>query len=91
MDTLGAKIPTRGAPPMKKLLAGPAIAGVLLLGTATGADAQVTPAQEETANEDDNSKVGLFGLIGLAGLAGLAGLKRNDRDNRYDNRSSQNR
>lgn len=74
---------------MKKMLAAPAIAGVLLLGTATIADATSAPEQEDTsAAEDDSDKTGLFGLVGLLGLAGLAGLKRRDTDNRYDNRGS---
>jgi len=70
---------------MKKILAAPALAGALLLGTATIADAQA-PAQEDTAddNDDDNGNLGLIGLVGLLGLAGLAGLKRRDH---YDNRS----
>jgi MYXO-CTERM domain-containing protein len=70
---------------MRKWIAVPALAGTLMLGTASVADAQ-QPAQDESANEDDNGNVGLFGLIGLAGLAGLAGLKRHDRHGRYDNR-----
>jgi len=74
---------------MKKMLAAPAIAGVLLLGTATMAEATTAPDQEETATEEDDSdKTGLFGLIGLLGLAGLAGLKRRDTDSRYDDRGS---
>ncbi len=69
---------------MKKMLAGPAIAGVLLLGTATIAEATTAPRQEEdTAAEEDSDKTGLFGLIGLLGLAGLAGLKRRDNDQSY--------
>jgi MYXO-CTERM domain-containing protein len=75
---------------MKKLLAAPAVAGALLIGTATIADAQQSPAQEETTgdDDDDNGNIGLIGLVGLLGLAGLAGLKRRDRyaDNRYDTR-----
>jgi LPXTG-motif cell wall-anchored protein len=74
---------------MKKIIAAPALAGALLLGTATIADAQHAPAQEDTAddNDDDNGNLGLIGLVGLLGLAGLAGLKRRDRnDNRYDTR-----
>jgi MYXO-CTERM domain-containing protein len=67
---------------MKKMLAGPAVAGVLLLGTATIAEATTAPTQEDTAAEEDSDKTGLFGLIGLLGLAGLAGLKRRDNDNR---------
>ncbi|CAN5730764.1 hypothetical protein BH20ACT4_BH20ACT4_11730 [soil metagenome] len=62
---------------MKKMLAGPALAGALLFGTASVADAQETPAQEDAAADEDSDKTGLFGLIGLRGLAGLAGLKRN--------------
>ena len=72
---------------MKKMLAAPAVAGVLLLGTASVADAQDAPAQEDAAAEEDSDKTGLFGLIGLLGLAGLAGLKRNNRDAGYDQRS----
>ena len=73
---------------MKKMLAGPVVAGVLLLGTATVADAQTTPVDDATTSanssddDDGSSKVGLLGLLGLAGLAGLAGLKRKDHDNR---------
>ena len=75
---------------MKKMLAGPAVAGVLLLGTATAVGAQnpeTTPVDDATATTDDDdddgsSKVGLLGLLGLAGLAGLAGLRRHDHDNR---------
>jgi MYXO-CTERM domain-containing protein len=70
---------------MKKWLAGPAVAGMLLVGSASTVDASSAPAQEETVTEDDSSKVGLLGLIGLAGLAGLAGLKRRD-DRGYDRR-----
>ncbi|MDQ3311574.1 MAG: LPXTG cell wall anchor domain-containing protein [Actinomycetota bacterium] len=67
----------------------PAIAGVLLLGSASAVDATTAPAQDDSsANEDDSSKVGLLGLVGLAGLAGLAGLKRRDNDNRYNNQST---
>ena len=76
---------------MKKMLAGPVVAGALLFGTATVVEAQEAPAQAESNNEDDSSKVGLLGLLGLAGLAGLAGLKRRDTDHRYDNRTSQQR
>ncbi|MEJ7721439.1 MAG: LPXTG cell wall anchor domain-containing protein [Ilumatobacteraceae bacterium] len=50
------------------------------------AGATTAPAQEEAADEDGGSKLGLLGLVGLAGLAGLAGLKR--RDDSYDNRST---
>jgi hypothetical protein len=78
---------TKGDMKMRKWIAGPTLAGILMLGTATVADAQ-QPAQDNSANEDDNGNVGLFGLIGLAGLAGLAGLKRHDRETRYDQRSS---
>lgn len=70
---------------MKKLLAGPALASALLFGTASVADAQETPAQEDAAADEDSDKTGLFGLIGLLGLAGLAGLKR--RDTGYDQRT----
>ena len=62
---------------MKKWLAGPAIAGLMLVGTAAVADA-TAPMQEETSTDDDSDKTGLWGLLGLAGLAGLAGLKRRD-------------
>jgi LPXTG-motif cell wall-anchored protein len=72
---------------MRRWIAVPTLAGVLMLGTATVADAQ-KPTQDESANEDDNDNVGLLGLIGLAGLAGLAGLKRRDRNTRYDQRAS---
>jgi MYXO-CTERM domain-containing protein len=72
---------------MRRWIAVPTLAGVLMLGTATVADAQ-KPTQDESANEDDNGNVGLLGLIGLAGLAGLAGLKRRDRNTRYDQRAS---
>jgi LPXTG-motif cell wall-anchored protein len=78
-----------GTSAMKKILAAPALAGALLLGTGTIADAQQAPAQEDTADDDDddNGNLGLIGLVGLLGLAGLAGLKRRDRtDNRYDTR-----
>jgi len=70
---------------MMKMLAGPLVAGVLLLGTATvveAQDAQTTPVDDATTSadnsddDDGSSKVGLLGLLGLAGLAGL--LKRND-------------
>jgi LPXTG-motif cell wall-anchored protein len=73
---------------MKKIIAAPALAGALLLGTATIADAQQAPAQEDTADDDDdNGNLGLIGLVGLLGLAGLAGLKRRERnDNSYDTR-----
>jgi hypothetical protein len=65
---------------MKKILAAPALAGALLLGTATIADAQQAPAQEDTADDDDDDN-------GNIGLLGLVGLKRRDRDdNRYDPR-----
>ncbi|CAN5487795.1 hypothetical protein BH18ACT3_BH18ACT3_29130 [soil metagenome] len=57
---------------MKKMLAAPAAAGVLLLGTASVADAQEAPAQEERAAKEDSDKTGLFGLIGLLGLAGVS-------------------
>ncbi len=76
---------------MKKMLAGPVVAGVLLLGTATvvdAQDAQTTPGDDATTSTDNNddddgsSKVGLLGLLGLLGLAGLAGVKRHDHDNR---------
>lgn len=81
---------------IKKLLAGPMVAGVVLLGTATmveAQDAQTTPPVDEATSEDDgdddgSSKVGLFGLLGLAGLAGLAGLKRRDPDTRYVDRTT---
>ena len=73
---------------MKKMLAAPAVAGVLLLGTASVADAQEAPAQEERAAKADSDKTGLFGLIGLLGLAGLAGLKRNNRDAGYGRAAS---
>lgn len=62
---------------MRKWIAGPALAGLMLVGTASVADA-AAPAQEETASDDDGSNAGLWGLLGLAGLAGLAGLKRRD-------------
>ena len=54
---------------MKKMLAGPAVAGVLLLGTATIAEATTAPTQEDTAAEEDSDKTGLFGLIGLTVLS----------------------
>ncbi len=54
---------------MKKMLAAPAVAGVLLLGTASVADAQEAPAQEERAAKEDSDKTGLFGLIGLTVLS----------------------
>ncbi len=71
----------------RKWIAGPAMAGLLLVGTASVADA-AAPAQTEEAGEDNNSNAGLFGLLGLAGLAGLAGLKRRDTDRRNDQRRS---
>jgi len=72
---------------MKKWIAGPAIAGLMLVGTASVTDA-AAPAQEETS-DDDGSNAGLFGLIGLAGLAGLAGLKRRDNNtSSYSERST---
>ncbi len=81
----------------KKMLAGPMVAGVVLLSTATMVDAgkaQTTPpADEATISDDDDgddgdSKVGLWGLLGLAGLAGLAGLKRREPDTRYVDRTT---
>ncbi|CAN5777747.1 hypothetical protein BH20ACT4_BH20ACT4_11810 [soil metagenome] len=77
----------RKDPTVKKMLAGPALAGALLFGTASVADAQETPSQEDAAADEDSDKTGLFGLIGLLGLAGLAGLKRNTRDTGYDQRT----
>lgn len=78
---------------MKKILAGPMVAGALLLGTATMVDAQeaqTTPVDEATSSDDGgDSKAGLWGLLGLAGLAGLAGLKRRDPVVRYDNPPNQ--
>ena len=75
---------------MKKWIAGPAIAGLLLVGSASTVDAATAPTQEETTTDDDDgSKAGLWGLLGLAGLAGLAGLKRRDNDRvDYDRRGS---
>ena len=67
---------------MMKMLAGPLVAGVLLLGTATvveAQDAQTTPLDDATTsadNSDDDDGSSKVGLLGLAGLAGL--LKRND-------------
>ena len=82
---------------MKKMLTGPVVAGVLLLGpvaVAQASNAETTPpvdaatADEDDGDDDDDdsSKVGLLGLLGLAGLAGLAGLKRRDTPVRYDSR-----
>ena len=72
---------------MKKWIAGPAMAGMVLIGSASVADAAGAPAQEEASSDDDSSKLGLLGLVGLAGLAGLAGLKRRDNDRGgYDRR-----
>ena len=79
---------------MKKWIAGPAVAGLLLVGSASTVDATTAPAQEETTtDDDDSSKLGLLGLLGLAGLAGLAGLKRRDNNNRsgYDSGASSRR
>lgn len=79
---------------LKKMLAGPVVAGVLLLApvaVAQASNAETTPVDAATTTDDDDgdddgSKVGLLGLLGLAGLAGLAGLKRRDNTVRYDNR-----
>ena len=82
---------------MKKMLAGPMIVGLCLLGTATVVDvqeAQTTPPADAALSDDDgddddgSSKIGLLGLVGLVGLAGLAGVKRRDPVVRYDNRST---
>jgi hypothetical protein len=62
---------TKGDMKLRRWIAVPTLAGILMFGTATVADAQ-QPAQDDSVNEDDNGNVGLFGLIGLAGLAGLA-------------------
>jgi MYXO-CTERM domain-containing protein len=48
--------------------------------TSAFAETQSAPAQEETTDDDDGDKTGLWGLVGLLGLAGLAGLKRRDRN-----------
>ena len=68
---------------MKKKFIGPAIAGLVLIGSASTASATTAPSeaptQVETDADDDGSNAGLWGLLGLAGLAGLAGLKRRDR------------
>ena len=81
---------------MKKMLAGPMVAGAVLLGTATVVDAreaQTTPpvdaATSDADDDDGDSNAGLLGLLGLAGLAGLAGLKRRDPVVRYDNQPTQ--
>ena len=78
---------------IKKMLAGSAVAGALMLAPVSlvqAANAETTPpggaATEE--EDDDDSNVGLLGLLGLAGLAGLAGLKRRDTGTRYDTRTS---
>ena len=79
---------------MKKMLAGPMVAGALSLApfaVAQASNAETTPPADEVAvdeddGDDDSSKVGLWGLLGLAGLAGLAGLKRRDTAVRYDSR-----
>ena len=82
---------------MKKMLAGPMIVGLCLLGTATVVDAleaQTAPPvdasviDDDGADDDASSKIGLLGLVGLLGLAGLAGVKRRDPVVRYDNRST---
>ena len=80
---------------IKKMFAGPFVAGVVLLGTAAMAEAQevhTTPIDEATEDNGDDDEgsgnVGLLGLLGLAGLAGLAGLKRRDPAVRYDDRTS---
>ena len=81
---------------MKKMLAGPMIAGLCLLGTAPVVDAleaQTAPPvdasviDDDGADDDASSKIGLLGLVGLLGLAGLAGVKRRDPVVRYDNRN----
>jgi len=80
----------------KKTLAGPMVAGAVLLGTATMVDAenaQTTPPADEVTtsdadDEDGSNRVGLLGLLGLAGLAGLAGLKRREPDTRYVDRAT---
>ncbi len=80
---------------MKKMLAGPMVAGALLLApvaVAQASNAETTPpadaatTDEDDGDDDDSSNVGLLGLLGLAGLAGLAGLKRRDTAVRYDSR-----
>ena len=79
---------------IKKMFAGPVVAGVVLLGTATMAEAQevqttpVDAATDDNGDDDDSGRVGLLGLLGLAGLAGLAGLKRRDPVVRYDDRTT---
>ena len=79
---------------IKKMFAGPIVAGVVLLGTGAMAEAQdVQPTPVDAASDDDDDddssgKVGLLGLLGLAGLAGLAGLKRRDPVVRYDDRTT---
>jgi MYXO-CTERM domain-containing protein len=78
---------------IKKTIAGPIVAGVVLLGPAAMAEAQevqttpVDAATDDNGDDDDDDgsgKVGLLGLLGLAGLAGLAGLKRRDPVVRYE-------
>jgi hypothetical protein len=84
---------------MKRMIAGPVVAGVVLLGAgavAEAQEAQTTPVDAATddddAGDDDDDdgggKAGLLGLLGLAGLAGLAGLKRRDPVVRYDDRTT---
>jgi MYXO-CTERM domain-containing protein len=69
---------------MRKRTAAVAVAAALTIfpTSAAFADAHVSaaPQQEETTEDDDGDKTGLWGLLGLAGLAGLAGLKRRDRN-----------
>ena len=77
---------------IKKMLAGPVVAGALMLAPvslAQAANAETTPpAGDDTGDDDDDgSNVGLLGLLGLAGLAGLAGLKRREVATRYDTRT----
>lgn len=76
---------------MKKWYAAPALAGLVLVGSASMAEAaplDAVPSQTETTDDGDGGNAGLWGLLGLAGLAGLAGLKRRDRDVRSDHASA---
>lgn len=60
---------------MKKWIAGPALAGLMVFGTATAVEATTPPADPVTtdsgSDDEDSDKTGLWGLLGLAGLAGL--------------------